>query len=133
MNIETKYSLGDKIWVITRNRPRVWIRCEFCEGHEREQARLAPDTKITGRDGTTKTCPSCHGRGGSNKYLETAWMVGDRLTIGQLRVKRTSTDQQEEYTDAKEFGGRIYYVRDLWPTKKEAHAECGRRNKISDK
>lgn len=134
MNIVTKYSLGDKVWSITRNRPKVWFRCEFCEGYEKQQAGLAPNTKVTGLDGSEKTCPSCHGRGGSNKYLELAWMVGEHLTIGQVRVKRTNTESEEEYM-AVETGigsGTVHYVRNLWPNKKEAHLECGRRNKEAD-
>ena len=134
MNIETKYSLGDKVWLITRNRPKVWIRCEFCEGYEKEQASLAPHTKVTGLDGSEKTCPSCHGRGGHTKYLEKAWMVGDRLTIGQVRVKLSDIENEEEYMAVETGigGGYIYRARNLWPTKKQAHAECGRRNKAGD-
>ena len=131
MNIETKYGLGDQVWLVRRNKPKTWVRCTFCDGYEKQQANLAPNTTITGGDGSTKTCPSCHGRGGGNVYLELAWCVATTLTLGMVRVRKSSSEYDEEYM-AHETGigsGSIYNVENLYPTKEEAQAECDRRNK----
>ena len=133
MNIATKYGLGDEVWLIRRDKPKTWIRCTFCDGYETPQANLAPNTTITGGDGSTKTCPECHGSGGRYIYLELEWCVTRKLTLGQVMIRKSSDYLDEEYM-AHETGvgsGSVYQVANLYPTKKEAQAECDRRNKES--
>ena len=127
MNIETKYSLGDKVWKINREMPRVWRPCAFCGGTEKYRGELAPSTEVTGMDGSKRCCPKCHGRGGGWDYLELAWNVGETLYIGQVRFEASDDGEKESYMeDAR--GGYVHYVDTLYPTKKEAQAECDRRN-----
>ena len=51
MKIETKYSLGDKVWKINQAMLKVWERCTFCDGYENPQSGFADGTTIVGCDG----------------------------------------------------------------------------------
>jgi len=128
MKIETKYSLGDRVWKINQNKPKVWEPCPFCGGSKYQQSAFADFTKVTGLDGSKKRCPECQGRGGSHTYLELEWEITSNLVIGQVSYE-VSTDKREESYMEDARGGYVHYVDTLWPTKKEAQAECDRRNK----
>ena len=131
MKIETKYSLGDRVWKINQNKPKVWIPCPFCGGSEHPLSDLADWTMAVGLDGSKKRCPECQGRGGSHTYLELEWGITDNLVIGQVEYRVSVDERKESYMeDAR--GGYVHYVDSLYPTKKEAQAECDRRNKEND-
>ena len=131
MNIETKYSIGDKVWKINQAMPKVWLPCTFCEGHEKPQSALADPTEIVGLDGNKRRCPECIGLGGHHARHKLAWAVVDELTIGQVGYRSSSKETEESYmcVETGVGGGTIHYVDTLYPTKKEAQAECDRRNK----
>ena len=133
MNIETKYSLGDKVWKINREMPRVWRPCTFCEGRETEASTFAPETEITGSDGSTRRCPKCQGRGGHYERVALEWCVTGELTVRQVNYRHSAKETEETYMCAETGigGGTIHYVDTLYPTKKEAQAECDRRNSES--
>ena len=123
--ITTKYSLGDVVYLIRRNRREDWESCGFC----------AAEGMITGADGKKKSCPECWGKKGKTTYHEMLWAVisvpdGGRLTIGQYGFTKSRRQEEERYM-AQETGigsGSLYYVADLWPSLEEAQAECDRRN-----
>ena len=133
MKIETKYSLGDGVWKIIQNKPKVWIPCSFCGGSKTLISQFADKTEVVGLDGSKKRCPDCYGIGGSHEYLELAWMVKESLIIGQVRfeaskdIDKILTEEESYMEDSR--GGYVHYVDTLWPSKKEAQAECDRRNK----
>lgn len=127
MNIETKYSLGDRVWKINQNKPKVWVPCAFCGGTEKYRGELAPSTEVTGVDGSKRRCPNCQGRGGHHEYLALEWRPTVTLIIGQVRYE-VSVDKREESYMEDARGGYVHYVDTLYPTKKEAQAECDRRN-----
>ena len=133
MNIETKYSLGDKVWKINREMPRVWEPCTFCEGRETEASAFATATEITGSDGSKRRCPECRGDGGHYKREKLEWLVTGELTVGLVEYRHSPEETKEAYMCAETGigGGTIHYVDTLYPTKKEAQAECDRRNSES--
>ena len=133
MRIETKYSLGDKVWKISQNKPKTWIPCSFCGRSESYRGEYADSTKAIGLDGSEKRCPDCYGRGGRHEYLDLEWMVVAELTIGRVEYQTSSGETKESYM-AKETGigsGSVHYVDTLYPSKEEAKAECKRRDEAT--
>ena len=126
MNIETKYGLGDKVWKIHRLMPKVWVPCTFCEGTPKET--FGADTKITGADGSQRSCPECMGRGGQNGREASEWRIEKILVVGYVEFRIYTDKRRESYMEDGR-GGQVHYVDTLYPTKKEAQAECDRRNK----
>jgi hypothetical protein len=130
MKIETKYSLGDKVWKINQEMPKVWEPCTFCEGREAPAGAFADPTEIVGIDGTKRRCPECIGDGGHHRRHKLAWNVTGELTVGQVNYRHSDVETDETYmcVETGVGGGSIHYVDTLYPTKKEAQAECDRRN-----
>ena len=131
MKIETKYSLGDKVWKINQAMPKVWEPCTFCEGHERPQSALADPTEIIGFDGKKRRCPECIGKGGCFQRHKLAWSITGELTVGLVEYRFSSAETRESYmcVETGVGGGSIHYVDTLYPSEKEAQAECDKRNK----
>ena len=131
MKIETKYSLGDKVWKINQAMPKVWEPCTFCDGHERPQSALADPTEIVGLDGKKRRCPECVGLGGHHQRHKLAWDVTGKLTIGLVEYRFRKEETKESYMciETGIGGGSIHYVDTLYPSEKEAQAECDERNK----
>lgn len=130
MKIETKYSLGNRVWKINQNMPKVWEPCTFCEGREAPVSDFVDSTKIVGVDGTKRRCPECLGDGGRHKRAELEWRVTGDLTVGLVEYRYSAEETKEAYmcVETGIGGGTIHYVDTLYPTKKEAQAECDRRN-----
>lgn len=135
MDIRTRYNLGQEVISIKEERSRIWIRCTFCEGSNKPTSMLNR-SEITGRDGKIVRCPICKGDGGEWKIVGKIWVVGHVLTIGQIEVRIRSFEFQEEKREEKYMcietgigGGRLWSVDRLFPTEKEALAECAKRNK----
>ena len=97
MNIKTKYSLGDKVWKINQNIPKVWEPCTFCEGREKPGSQYANDTKIIGLDGSERRCPECMGDGGHFKRLELEWCVSGEPTVGLVEYRHSEKETKEAY------------------------------------
>jgi len=122
MNIVTKFGIGDVVYRIDDNRKQVFHVCEACEGIGR--ITLHNDSKFT--------CPTCHGNGRSSEWLPSAWSVGERLTVGEVRtLKSINAESNEEMYMMHETGigsGTLHRVERLFATKEEAQAECGKLN-----
>jgi len=119
MIIETKYSLGDKVWKIWRGSKRTWKECQLCGG----------EGKISLRD-ITRLCPDCYGDLGKYEYQPQEWLVEESLTIGQVRAEITCEKREVAYM-AHETGvgtGSVHPEWSLLQTKEEAQAECDKRN-----
>jgi hypothetical protein len=137
MNIESKFGLNDKVYMIGFDHKQEWVVCSACAG----------SGKITLADGRERTCPECYGRLGSHIYLEQEWQIKNTLTIGEVRVsiKNIESDgefdnighyeegktQLEEVYMAYETGigsGTLWNGKNLFSTREEARAECEKRN-----
>lgn len=131
MKIETKYSLGDRVWKISQDRLRVWERCTFCDGFERPKSAFTDATEIVGCDGKKRRCPECFGDGGYHRAQKLAWGIGSELTIGLVEYRFRKGETKESYMciETGVGGGTIHYVDSLYPSEKEAQVECEERNK----
>ena len=137
MDIKTKYSLNDTVYLI-RNSPIVhYEKCTACSG----------DGDITLNDGRSRLCPECYGKKKFQRNGANRWQIVGSLRIGQVRAEITNIqpdgmfDNVGGYSEgctAAEFqymayetgrgSGSIYYERDLLPTHEEAGIECEKRN-----
>lgn len=98
-------------------------------------------------DGREHICPKCHGHGHLTVYNDLEWAVNGLLTIGEITVSVKNIEPDgmfdnighytEECTTKKvsymayETGigsGAVYDEDLLFPTDKQASAECDRRN-----
>ena len=137
MDIKTKYSLNDTVYLI-RNKPLVHFeKCGACSG----------DGVVVLNDEKTRTCPECYGRKGFSRNGPDKWQIEGSLRIGQVRAKITNiksdgmfdnvgdysegcTESEIEYM-AYETGvgsGTIHDESNLFPTYEEAESECANRN-----
>ena len=142
MEINTKYSNGDKVWLIRQTSKNEWVLCTFCGGIG----------KVSGLDGREGSCPECYGRKGKSKYIKQEWQVVEHLTIGQAGVKIRGKSEgvwghsefsnmgPQEYEREEEYmcietgigSGNVYKVDLLYPLESLAQIECDRRNKEED-
>ena len=139
MEIETKYDFGDRPYKINTEPKKSWKICPFCNGKG--------DT--IGQDESSQTCPKCYGHKGKWIFGNNCMRVMGQLTIGEIKVQIRGEDpvgtpghggagnygpQKAKYEETymcKETGigsGSLHNVSSLWPTEKEAQAECKRRN-----
>lgn len=138
MEIQTKYSNDDIVWLIVQQKGKQFISCSFCLG----------TGNIKGNDGTERTCPDCYGHKGKTEWLDIKWQVKGPLTIGRTGVEITGESKgfdpdsifdnygpqkygyKEEYM-CQETGigsGKLYEVECLFPSREEAQNECNKRN-----
>ena len=123
MNIKATYSIDDTLYNIRTGREPYWEECGFCGG----------TNKITGKDGTEKFCPAHHTishPGKIQKWNELAWAVGTTITVRQIEIRIDGKGQDETYMawERNTGGGTLYRIKNLFPTREEALAECEKRN-----
>lgn len=137
MNIKTKFDCGDKVLEIDKKRESIFIKCGFCDGIGR----------VVGADKNERICPECYDKKGKKEYKDLKWTIGQRLTIGQIRVEYTAErcdidsmfsnyGNQKKLLEEKymcyETGissGTVYNAKDLFLNEESALKECGKRNK----
>lgn len=124
MKIETKFSLGDKIYRIYNSKPQTWEPCVVCEG-----------TGQIGVRGKIFDCPECYGHRGKTVWgKENEWMVNTQsMTVGQIEatVSTKPKDNKTQYM-TRECGypsGSFFYEDDLFSSIEDAQEECKQRNK----
>lgn len=120
MIIETKYSIGDVVWLATTRTETKRMPCPDCNGTKKWKATSPAGAEYE------FNCPRCSARHGPNHplTLDYTQFTGStqRLTVGQVR---TSTGDEGATYMCCETGvgsGSIYYERDLFLTKEEAQA-----------
>lgn len=113
MNITTKYSIGDKVWLGVTHWLDKSVKCPECEyGY----------IKITLKSGESDLCkcPKCYGRGYKHAY--DFHPIVNQLTIGSVRFDSAGEDDMYEYV-CVETGigtGGLYKESLLHPTQAEA-------------
>jgi len=141
MELETKYNFGDKVHQIWKDFGQKWIECPFCSGEGR----------IFGKDKSMIFCPECLGRKGRTEQTVIKWAVHNILTIGEVRVRSRCNYFPEEISDFDNYGpqtkeyeekymcyetgigsGTVWNVEVLFPSDKEAQAECDRLNDLEN-
>ena len=120
--ITTKFGIGDVVWEVWNGTKEIISPCSFCAG----------EGDVSGADGERKSCPSCYGRRKHTTWEPETWRVVRKLTIGEVRVRASINDVDDEETYmAVETGigsGSIHNVSNLYATEAEADATCKERN-----
>jgi hypothetical protein len=121
MKFESRFNLRQEVWHITKQSADKFCACLSCMGG-----------KIPLPDGKTLSCPRCAGKGVISYSQVLRYIVGDKMTVGQIRVQvggEREDDEEQYMTHQTGVGsGSIYYGKDLYPSIAEAQSECGRRN-----
>lgn len=136
MKFESKFNIGDKVYLIRNKAERRFVECKACAG----------SGKLDGKDGIKYDCSLCHGRCGNYEYGNIKWVVEiHNLTIGKIDISFTCSTgiegmignnykSQKEYKErymCEETGignGAVYDFEYLFKSEEDAQEECDRRN-----
>lgn len=128
MKITTKFSIGERVWVIARSHVYQPHPCRTC--NESGSIEIQGDTFV---------CPRCSGRKMEQRGCE-RWHVDRSDVVGQIRFEAT---KPLEYHDSVSEGGfteaymletsgvgsgSVYDARQLFAAEDHAETECLRRN-----
>ena len=131
MELQSKFSLDDRVWTIKEESTKEWIRCTACPGWDNPVSSFIERTTVVLGNDEAYTCPECMGDGGRHVFTDKRWVLGNLLTIGLVQVKVFGSDREETYM-CKETGvgsGRVYYVHKLYATELLAQLDCDIKNK----
>jgi hypothetical protein len=128
MKIETKFDLGQEVWLVKEFPKHTTIPCSGCEG--RGDILLA--------DETTYRCPKCYGNKTRIDVAPVDWHADGPMTIGNVRVSVFQSD--DEHEDDRVYmchqtgigSGTLWREEDLFGTRQEAEAAADERRKRSD-
>jgi hypothetical protein len=132
MKIETKFDLGQDVWLVKEFPKHMTISCPGCEGRG----------DITLADGTTSHCPKCYGNKTQVRVDPADWHVTGPMTIGNVRVSLFGVQSgEDEHEDERMYmcretgigSGTLWREPDLFATREEAEAEAGKRQERGDK
>lgn len=121
MKIETRHSIGDKVFSIIHATRGAKLPCPACMGAG----------EIEYPDGEKRSCSKCFGRGTEIEWVQGHWYVNAELTIGQVRYQYPSRDSAPDSYMCRETGigsGSVYYGDTLFSTIEAAQHECDVRN-----
>jgi anaerobic selenocysteine-containing dehydrogenase len=143
MLLNTKFSLGERVYIIGTTSETTKINCPFCAGKGK--------IEVTSTDGAvTKiiSCPICYGQGITTHYappqyniIRSAGLVPP-FTIGRVTAEWTATAQDLASPPLKKTqymcyetgvgSGTCWAEEDLFRTEEEAQKECTKRNARTD-
>lgn len=134
MEIRTKLSIGDTMYIIEKTEYDKPITCVSCNGTG--NIRLA--------SGNEHYCPDCNGRGYNENRTTKAWRVLDDrrpdslfhlygLPVGKISVEAFKQDGRRKECTTKiayypKGTGNFFYEENVFGSEKEAQEECDRRN-----
>lgn len=110
MNIETKFSAGDKVWYVEEK--EVEQPCKYCDGTGKVQIK---DKKFR--------CPNCGGSGKAEDKIIS--FVAGQITIEEIKVWCLTEVVGVKYYDTN---GYRFFEEDCFATREEAEADCVKRN-----
>lgn len=117
MRIETKFGIGDKVFVVSCFAKEENVTCAMCKG----------DKHIT-VNGIEAECPHCHGRGWELKTEVPKYQIQFiNATVGQVMVTVRAKQAPECTYMLKETGvgsGTIWHEDALFHSEAEALAAC---------
>jgi len=137
MKIETKFSIGDKVYRLFKDHVQTVIACTVCN-----------DSKQVEIKGTMFKCPNCER--GTNSWKLRWFVHTEPTTVGQVSVQAMlktlhssnyfdeSEIQGDEGTSIEQYmlsatgigSGTLWNHNDIFLTLKEAQDEAGRRNDV---
>ena len=107
MTVETKYNIGDKLWIMERPMIQKPAECDFCES----------TGKIT-HNGDSYVCPVCEGY---TDLVPGEWKLNIKpIEVQQIKISR-------DYITYAEYGG-FYSEDSVFLNYFECLRECKRRN-----
>jgi hypothetical protein len=118
MIIETKFDVGDKVYILNKTFKYDKTTCTVCSGNK----------TIETTNGLTLECPECHGNGYKqiSKPIYAAWneqAIIKHLTYQTWEYNNNQVQYDIDITDL------IKYEHKLFKTKQEAQLECDKFNK----
>lgn len=131
MKLETKFNLGDKVYIIGSYAKKIVKKCNICQG-----------TKKILIKGESINCSKCNWEGNLISYELPKWNIINEspYTIGKITQTawKYSTDRRE---DGEEYmcletginGGTLWRPQNMFLTIAEAQSECNKRNKLTKK
>lgn len=128
MKIETKYSLNDVVFAITKVAYREHVTCEICNG--------ACVVQIV-RSNRKFPCPDCCGTGIQERAVMYKWSLEAHGKIGKVQVGLYSDEYEREdetryMLDTTGVGsGTVWKESSLFLSHEEAQIECDRLNSIN--
>ena len=122
MEIETKFNIGDRVWVIDQCRRMIETKCPICNG----------DSYVN-INGTNFKCPSgdCY-KGYVHHWEDKKWRIYLDSIVGNIKVEVLSNSiaKVEYMIEATGIGtGNVWKENLLFATKEEAQARCDELNK----
>lgn len=124
--MNTKFSLNDFVYVITRGGYDAFIPCETCNG--------AGKVELV-NNGKQISCPDCYGRKGNKKWIQDKWICETFGKIGKIETQFYADEYEREneiryMLDSTGVGsGTCWKEEHLFLSFEDAKAECERLNK----
>ena len=128
MNIQTKFSLNDFVYVITQGGYNAFIPCETCNGEGKVELV---------NSGKKISCPDCYGRKGNRQWVQTKWVAETYGKIGKIDVQFYADDYEREnkiryMLDSTGVGsGTCWKEEHLFLSFEDAQNECERLNSVN--
>jgi hypothetical protein len=124
--IETKFNLGDKVWVSDHSRVNEFIQCPDCLGSG------IWSTTLPNGETFPIECPTCaHGYEGSRGFISGPLVYGPKVwegTVGSIGVDTYSSRPEERVrymlNETGVGSGTIYYEFRIFPDRESALAEA---------
>jgi hypothetical protein len=130
MKIETKFDLGQAVWLVKRFPKRTTTPCPGCNGLG----------NVLLADGTFGRCPKCYGNKTKVETAPADWHVRGPMTIGNVRVSLFQVRDDNEHEDERMYmcretgvgSGTLWREQDLFKTRQEAGDEASERRRRGD-
>ena len=136
MTFKTKFSIGDKVFRLSKYSDHKHVECSVCR-----------DSRQVEIQGTKYVCPAC--AGGSHAYFDRWYVHQDETTVGEVRVQvKLAAFHNCNYFDESEIegdggivkeqymlaatgigSGTLWDAHDLFSTLAEAQTEKDSRNR----
>lgn len=128
MKITTKFNHGDQVQAILKGKKEITTKCIVCKGK----------TTITISEYGRMECPKCNGVGVIKSSEDDKWFVsGDdyyNFKINKIVVESYKSKKERSWTYCmSSSGGTMFDENNLFASRKEAIAECKKRNDLLNK
>ena len=118
MKYETKFYIGDEVFVVKYGLLRLIVQCKVCEKTGTVELK---DKKFA--------CPSCDGTGNAGKWINNYYI----LTFGKVEKIIIEDDKRIKISYVLDSTGSRWNQRDCFPSRKEAQEFCDKRNEDTSK
>jgi len=122
MDINTKLSIGEYIFIIWQNTEEKTVTCDVCKG---ECEINISEKKFI--------CPECYGSGTRTIIEPQCWRIAENKYTSFNKIHRIDIEVTKKETKIAYFpwgnSGNYFYEKDCFKTLEEAQNECDDRNK----